>query len=289
MKGEIDSINHVGLVVHDLDATCNFYEDLGFILSPLSMHKGALKPGEPEQPYGTGNRCAVFPKNYFEIFAHVNKDIFDFNIKRFLGRFEGAHIIAFNCGDASVVAKRLDETGIENSGVIPLERDVDTPEGLRAAKFDCIHFSASLTPEGLIQAAHHRTPQYIHQPQLLEHPNKAVALSETILCTDDPEATEHRYRSFLGFESVREGAKRVFRFPLVSRLSIVSPDEIADVVPGCVPPVLPYMAETTFATTDIDAVRRRLDKKGITDQSFGGKITVPAEVAFGHAIAFEPA
>ena len=53
-------------------------------LTPVSMHKGALKPGEPEVPFGTGNRCTVFPNNYLEILAWVEKDKYDFGVRKFL-------------------------------------------------------------------------------------------------------------------------------------------------------------------------------------------------------------
>ena len=63
MAADIDSVNHVGLVVADLSAAAARFEAMGFTLSELSMHKGATEPGRPAEPFGSGNRCAVFPKN----------------------------------------------------------------------------------------------------------------------------------------------------------------------------------------------------------------------------------
>ena len=289
IKGDIDSINHVGLIVLDFEAAVAFFEAIGFILSPLSMHKGSLKPGEPEVPFGTGNRCATFRHNYFELLAHVHKDRYDFFVPEFLKRFEGAHIIVFGCGDAQVVHRRLAGAGLETSGVIRLERDLETPDGAKTAQFDCIHYPRTASPEGLVQAAHHLTPELIHQPRFLDHPNRTVALREVILCSDDPDRDERRYAEFLGREAERDGPKRVFTLPLVSRRAIVGAQDLNAVLPGCVAPDLPFLAGSVMATEDMDAVRSRLRLAEIAHGEFDATIVVPAEIAFGHTLVFEPA
>ena len=289
MLNDIDSVNHVGLAVHDLDATASFYEDLGFILTPLSMHKGSMNPGEPEIPYGTGNRCAIFPSNYLEIVAHVDKDKYDFGMIEYLSRFEGAHIICFGCGNAEIVHDRVTKEGFTTSGVIPLERKVDTPEGERTAKFDCVHFPRDATPEGLIQAAHHRTPEYIHQDRYLGHPNGVVALSEVFLCVEDPDEFEARYVKLTGRKADRVGVKRVIAFPLVSKVSIVAADDIQNLLPNVEPPDLPYIAGYSMATERLDSMRERLVERGIQFDENDGTLIVPADAAFGAAIVFEAA
>ena len=289
MSGDIDSVNHVGLAVHDLDAAVSFYEDLGFIFTPLSMHKGSMKPGEPEVPYGTGNRCAIFPNNYLEIVAHVDKDRFDFGMSSFLSRFEGAHIICFGCGDANVVHERVTNEGFTTSGVIPLQRNVDTPEGEKTAKFDCVHFPRDETPEGLIQAAHHRTPEYIHQDRYLGHPNRVIALSDVIICVDDADEFETKYAKLTGRTAVRNGVKRVFALPLVSKISIIAADDIQQVLPGVEPPAIPYIAGYGMATADLEGMRTRLEERGIPFDEHDGSFIVPAKTAFGASIVFEAA
>lgn len=286
MLNDIDSVNHVGLAVHDLDAAAAFYEELGFILTPLSMHKGSMNPGEPEVPYGTGNRCAIFPKNYLEILAHVDKDKYDFGMTEYLSRFEGAHIICFGCGSAETVHDRVTKEGFTTSGVIPLKRNVDTPDGERTAKFDCVHFPKDATPEGLIQAAHHRTPEHIHQDRYLGHPNGVVALSEVFLCVEDPDAFEARYAKFTGIEANRVGVKRVFAFPKVSKVSIVAADDIKKILPGGGPPELPCIAGYAMATGRLEAMRERLIDRSIPFDEKDGTLVVPGYAAHGAAIVF---
>lgn len=284
--GDIDSVNHVGLVVHDLRAAVAFYERLGFIFSPLSMHKGSMTPGEPEIPYGSGNRCAIFGHNYLEIVAHVDKERFDFGIKGFLSRFEGAHIICFGCGDAHVVNRRVTVEGITTSGVIPLQRNLGTPDGERTARFDCVHFPRSATPEGLIQAAHHRTPEYIHQARYLGHPNRVIALSNVFLCVDDPDRHAALYTKLIGRPPVRDGASWVFRLPVACAVTIVGAGELQTVLPGAAPPALPCIAGYEFSTEDLELVRRRMTSEHIPFEECARGLMVPAGVAFGASIIF---
>jgi hypothetical protein len=289
MNGDIDSVNHVGLVVKDLEAAAKRYEAFGFILTPLSMHSGALKPGDPEIPYGSGNRCAIFPDNYLEIVAHVDKQKYDLFCGKFLQRFEGAHIICFGCGDASVVDRRLRLSGVGTSGVIPLKRDLDTPDGKRTAKFDCVHFDYAATPEGLIQAAYHLTPQYIHQKRYLGHPNKVTALSNVYLAVADPAETAARYEKFTGRKGERQGKNFVFKLPRVSKVTIMPAANLATELPGAPLHSGPYLAGFAFATSDLPGMAKRLKDRKIRFAEPGDRLVVPADEAFGAAVVFERA
>lgn len=287
MTKDIDSVNHVGLVVRDLDSAAARYERLGFVLTPLSVHAGSARPGGPVVPLGSGNRCAVFRDNYLEVLARVGEtDTTEASrVGRWLDRHEGAHIICFGCGDAEVVDRRLAGAGFATSGVVALQREVDTPDGTETAKFDRVLLPQETTPEGLIQAAHHRTPQYIHQPRYTEHPNRVVALSEVILAVDDPDAFEARYAALLGRPARREGVRRSFKLPLVSTLTVVGIDDVGELLGAGAVPAPPCIAGVAMASTDLGAVRDRLDEHERID----GRLVVPGDAACGMAIAFEQA
>ena len=289
MSSDIDSVNHVGLVVRDLESAAKRFEAFGFILTPLSMHSGALKPGDPEIPYGSGNRCAIFPDNYLEIVAHVDKEKYDLFCGKFLQRFEGAHIICFGCGDAEVVDKRLRSSGVGTSGVIPLKRDLDTPEGTRTAKFDCVHFDYATTPEGLIQAAHHRTPHYIHQQRYLGHANKVSALSDVYLAVADPAEAAARYEKFTGIKGERQGNSIVFKLPRVSKVTIMPAASVAAELPGAPLHSGPYLAGFAFATADVPGMAKRLTDRKIRFAEQANRLIVPSDEAFGAAVVFEQA
>lgn len=208
---DITNINHVGMAVRDLAQTARRYEAMGFQLTPYSPHSGAFKPGEPVKPLGSGNRCVMFANNYLEILASEDPKQPAARITNFLNHHQGAHIICFDSDDCSAVDARLLKGGVETSGVIPLQREIDTPQGERTAKFERVQFAPKDTPEGYIQAARHLTPQYIYQQRYIAHDNGCTQLTEAFLVALDMDRTVARYRTYIGAEPPARRCNRSLR------------------------------------------------------------------------------
>ncbi len=281
MKGDIDSVNHLGIAVRDMDEASALYERLGFQLTPLSVHSGSNKPGEPVRPMATGNRCAVFPHNYIEILGVVNPGALDWSWATFIDKFQGAHIICFGCGDASVVANRLDQSGVKNSGVITLQRDIDTQDGMRTAVFDCVHFDSDINPEGLIQAAHHRYPEYVHQPRYLTHPNGSTSLAGLFLVSDKPDETAEKYSRLTGQPVVEHGGLPAVSLPLVSTLCFTRPDDLNKRFPGSLFSPSPSIVAASFSVKDLAQAQELVKQAGFHVVEGDGRFHVPAEQALG--------
>jgi catechol 2,3-dioxygenase-like lactoylglutathione lyase family enzyme len=281
MNGDIDSVNHLGVAVRDMDAACALYEKMGFLLTPLSVHSGSSSPDEPVRPMATGNRCAVFPRNYIEVLGIVNPGALDWGWSKFLDRFQGAHIICFGCNDAQTVARRLDASEVENSGVIALQRDIGTEDGLKTARFDCVHFDSKITPEGLIQAARHRNPEYVHQPRYLTHANGATSLAELLVVTTDWRQTAERYSVLTGQPATPSGNSSMIELPSVTRLRFMSPDEAGRYLPGTLFSPVPSITAATFSVKDLAAARELIAANGFTIVDGKDRFLVPAEEALG--------
>lgn len=281
MNGDIDSVNHLGIAVREMEAACGLYERLGFQLTPLSVHSGSSSPGEPVRPMATGNRCAVFPNNYIEVLGVVNPGALDWGWDKFIDRFEGAHIICFGCKDAQVVADRLSSARVANSGVIALQRDIDIPEGTRTAKFECVHFDRSATPEGLIQAARHRNPEYVHQPRYLEHPNGATSLAGLLIVSEDPQAVAERYALHTGQPLAEIDGLPGIRLPLVTSLRFTSPEDAGRRLAGTLFAPAPSIVAASFTVKDISVARTLVEKAGFPIVDGKDRFHVPAEHALG--------
>jgi hypothetical protein len=284
---DINNINHVGMAVRDLAATAERYEAMGFQLTPYSPHSAAWKPGDPVQPLGSGNRCIMFQNTYLEILASENPNRSAARIGNFLKHHQGAHIICFNCEDCETVDTRVRGLGIETSGVIPLQRQIDTPDGVRTAKFERTQFSPNGSPEGYIQASRHLTPEFIYQPRYIRHANKCFQLSETIVVTDDLAVFERKYRDYLGVPPAQEGKAVRFKLALGTTLTIIDVRDVGDIMPGTLLPPIPGIAAVTFRTSALPALKERLNSKGFTVIEVGERIMVPAEEASGVAMIFE--
>lgn len=286
---DIDSINHVGMAVRDLTATSARYEAMGFMLTPYSPHSGALKPGEPVRPLNSGNRCVMFAHNYLEILASADPAQPAAKISAFLVRHQGAHIICFGSEQLESVDAHLKAQGITTSDVIPLQREIDTPEGVRTAKFQRVQFAPDDSPEGYIQAARHLTPQYIYQPRYIAHPNGCTELSDVLLVADDIEHFSDKYQRYTGLNPAAEDDAVVFRFSLASKLTLLHPRHAAALIPGSLLPPIPGIAGIVFRCPDLAAQRRRLERGGFTIATAAGRLVVPAEEASGVAVLFEQA
>ncbi|MCK9507328.1 MAG: VOC family protein [Pigmentiphaga sp.] len=284
---DIHSVNHVGIVVRDLAETTRRYHDLGFTLTPFSAHSGAWKPGEAATPLGSGNHCIMFAHNYLEILGSANPADPSPRLERYLQHHQGGHIICFGAEHLQTVEQRLLANRIDTSGVLPLQRDVDTPEGPRTAKFERIQFSPADSPEGYIQAARHLTPEFIYQARYLQHPNGCQALSSTLLIVDDLAGFQARYQHYTGIEAKAENGEATFHFPLCSTLTLLTPQRALQRLPGSLHPPIPGIAAVGFRCPDLKQQAERLDANRIPFTRLDGQLIVPAEAAAGIAVIFE--
>ncbi|WP_167784662.1 VOC family protein [Ramlibacter rhizophilus] len=286
---DIDSINHVGIVARDLAATSARYEALGFTLTPFSPHSGAWKPGEPVQRLGSGNRCVMFGRNYLEILANEDAAQPSARLEGYLRHHQGGHIICFNSENLPSVERRITDSGLKTSGVLPLQREIDTPEGVRTAKFERAQFAPDESPEGYIQAARHLTPQYIYQPRYTGHENGCTELSSGYVVVDDLRRFRERYEVYTGLRPRLEEGAAIFDFALCSRLVLMDTARALRDLPGTLYPPLPGIAAVGFRCPDVPAQAQRLRARRIPFATTAeGRLVVPAEEASGIAVVFEP-
>jgi hypothetical protein len=286
---DIDSINHVGIVARRHEATCERYEAMGFQLTPFSAHEGSWKSGGPVQRLGTGNRCVMFSDSFLEILGSVDEADPAPRITNFLARHQGAHIICFGSPEIEAVATRLSSAGVKNSGVLPLQRDVDTPQGMRTMKVKRLQFAPDETPEGYIQVAQHLTPEYIYQPRFTGHSNQAYRLSDAVLVADDVPAVAAAYGRFLGLAPRPDEFGIRFDIRGNFALRIILLRDAPKVLPGTLLPPIPGIAGIVFRTRDLKAAKRILEDRGFafTETKDGDIVTIPAEEAGGVAVQFQ--
>ncbi len=274
------------MAVGDLAATARRYEAMGFQLTPYSPHSAAWKPGDPVQPLGSGNRCVMFENTYLEILASEDPNKPAARIANFLQHHQGAHIICFDCDDCERVDGRVRSQGIETSGVIPLQREIDTPDGVRTAKFERTQFAPRNSPEGYIQASRHLTPEYIYQPRYISHANGCFQLSEVILVTEDPSSFSTRYQAYIGAAPSCEADAIRFRLPLGTTLTLIDVEDAATALPGTLLPPIPGIAAIAFRTRRLAGLMDHLRDQGFTVSEVGDRLLIPAEEASGVTVLF---
>jgi hypothetical protein len=283
----IDSVNHVGIAVRDLAAATRAFEAMGFQLTPYSPHSGALKPGAAVRALDSGNRCLMFGGTYLEILASENPAQPAARIEAFLARHQGAHIVCFNAASLAGIDERFARVGLSTSGVIPLQREIDTPDGVRTAKFERMQFAPEDSPEGHILVARHLTPEYIYQPRYAAHANGCDALVDTVIVADDLAHFVQKYAHYLDRQARLEDGAWVFHFPLVGRLTLIDARDARRRLPGTLMPPPPAIVATSFRVPDLVVQRARLVAAGFSVRDAGARLLVPAEQSAGLVVLFE--
>jgi catechol 2,3-dioxygenase-like lactoylglutathione lyase family enzyme len=288
--------HHVGLITRDMNKTVARYEQLGFVFTPLSQPRISLAPGKAPEPFGAGNRTAIFEENYLEVLGYTDVDLWNsttaeqrgpYNLDIPLARYEGMHVMHFSSDDLSGLRGRLMAQGVECAEITPFERNVDTPDGERLMKAQALSFPHRANPEGLVQMAQHLTPELVLQPRFMTHPNGARRVTESIVCAADPERYTAKYARYAGhgYASV-DGHFRV-DVGGGAYVTVVSPDRVDEIVPGGVAPAEPSMIGFTVAVTDVDGAGDLLTKNHVPFQAFRGRLVVAAADACGSVVVFE--
>lgn len=270
------ALDHVGIAGPDLDALRIAYERLGFRLTPRAQHH-APGPDLVVRPIGTGNHCAMLRQGYLELIAVIDPTLPSNTLDRFLARYHGLHIIAFEIEDPEAERARLREAGIAIPGVAWLERPIEVQGGTATARFARLPMPEA--PEGRIQLIRHLTPELLWQPDLLDHPNRAVALDEVTVVVGDPAASADRFARLVGIAATPVSDGLVITLPR-GRVRITT----GEPYPGVAAPSLPFIAGVTLRTDDGGATIRRI--VGTAGRETADGFLVPPAAAGGAALLF---
>jgi hypothetical protein len=294
MNNGVNVLHHLGIISHDMEAAVKQYERLGFVFTPLSLPRIPLQTGANPEPIGAGNRCAIFRNNYLEMLGIVDQVRWastspeqrgPFDLDEPLRRYEGLHVLHLGADDLDPVRRRLLESGLHPSAIRAFQRLVDTPEGPRMMRARALSFPHGSNPEALLQIAQHETPELVLQPRYMQHPNGATSITEVLVCVEDPASIAQKYAYYAARPVYKNGV--VFLIELgLSRIMVVSPNHLSDILPGHVARVIPFLAGLTLSS-DLEVTKHALKARRIDFEVFGGRILVNAKDGCGAAVLFE--
>ena len=159
--------------------------------------------------------------------------------------------------------------------MLQLHRDVELPEGTRTARFRSVHIRRDRTPEGILHTAEHLTPEHVHQPRYLGHPNGARGVAGILLVVPDSEISAYEDR----YAVITNGKHLV---------DIVGASDLDAVLPGESLAEPPYFAAHGVLVEDV-AKARALAERHVPTTARPGGFFVPAQHAGGAALYFEEA
>lgn len=180
MTHPVKGVDHVFLMVNNLDESCEAFERLGFTISPRGLHSAHK---------GAANHTIMFPHDYFELLGMIAEVPGNADRRAMLKREgQGLHAVACRIDDAYAAKDALAELGIETEAVGEFSRPVPLPDGGEGmASFDTLKFAAHEYPLGTAFMCRHKTRDMVWVPSLLEHPNGAQGIAGVVAGCDDPE------------------------------------------------------------------------------------------------------
>jgi catechol 2,3-dioxygenase-like lactoylglutathione lyase family enzyme len=286
MKTHLD---HVGTAVTDLAAAYAIFTRLGFRLTPISHHEGSIEPGQPVQPWGSANHCAMLKRGYLELLGLTDPTLFN-PVEAMLARYQGPHIVAFSSADASATYAELKRRA---DYVMP-PRDLgrmaacgpDLRE-MRRVAFRLVGIARGHLTQARFQFTEHLTPDLIWQPALLDHPNGAVAVTAAHIVSADPDTSAAELATLLD-------VKREWDASGACRVALEDSDIVFHSRAGWEALIGRPLDKPIPAGVGIGIKVMRLDKTadllataGIAAVGAGAALRVPAALACGAELIFE--
>ena len=283
MTHPVLGIDHIYLLVQDLDASAILYEQLGFTLSPRGLHS-------PQK--GTANHTIVFKDDYVELLGIVSATELNRPQRDGLARDgEGMQAIANRTLSADAAKPALAVRGIRTGEVSAFSRPLPLPDGTEGtASFRTLGLEANDVPIGHFFLCEHHTPEMVWRPELQQHPNSAIALGSIIAVVDQPRALANAYSRLYAEGSVSETEEgfRVQTGRNSATLLFVDPAAIGSLFPKQdVALARNRFAAMRILVDDLERTRQLLTGRGVafTPTPSGG-IAVGARQASGAIVEF---
>ncbi len=228
--GEEIFLDHVGFFVPDLTVAGDQLRRLGFQVSAINVQYNAEEDGELVLT-GTSNRLAKFQRGFLEVLAATSETPLAEQLTQALERYQGLHVIALTHPDMEAQRERLIQAGFPMQPLVHLRRRVNDAGQDTQMAYSVLRTKPDVMAEGRVQLLTTHTPELFWTPGVTVHRNQAEALTELLLCVEDPLEAVERYGRFTGRTPVRAD-----RFGIIAldrgRLLFVDPHMAADMLPG---------------------------------------------------------
>ena len=274
-------LDHTAHFVGDLDIAMVALQRLGFSPSAVNLQNNVGTDGV-SRPSGTSNRLVRFRRGFLEFLSATHDTPLADQFRLANKRYEGLHLLAFSHADLETQRARLVEAGFSMQPMVHMRRRAQEYGVDGEVAWSILRTEPGVMAEGRIQFVLPHTPELTWPAGSTEHPNCADALTGAIVCVADIKEATARYARYLGRAAVEN------RFNL-DRGSIlfVDPDSAEALSPGLSPPITPFIAAVSVATSDIKETARVFTANGVACiAQEDGVLWIGPEDGLGAYIAF---
>jgi catechol 2,3-dioxygenase-like lactoylglutathione lyase family enzyme len=180
MRRNIQGIDHVVVLVKDLDKASSAYARMGFSLTPRGFHT-----------LGSQNHCIMFGSDYIELLAVPKPHPAMQYFTDFLADGEGLGAIALSTSDATAARAELAASGVNADEPLDFSRPV---EKLGDAKFRIVQLPPELSPGCRMFLCQHFTRELVWTPGSAAHALGVTQIAGVAVIAPDAQG----YESLLG-------------------------------------------------------------------------------------------
>jgi catechol 2,3-dioxygenase-like lactoylglutathione lyase family enzyme len=184
MRRHVQGIDHVVVLVRDLERARDAYARMGFTPTPRGYHT-----------LGSQNHCLMFGRDYVELLAVPKPHPAMQYFSDFLARGEGLGAIALATDAADGLHASLTADGFAADAPLDFSRPV---EGLGEARFRIVQLPADASPGCRMFACQHFTRDLVWRPEYQAHANGVQEIAAIGVVAEDPSGTAAAYAKLLG-------------------------------------------------------------------------------------------
>jgi catechol 2,3-dioxygenase-like lactoylglutathione lyase family enzyme len=184
MRRHLQGIDHVVVLVRDLDKARDAYARMGFTTTPRGFHT-----------LGSQNHCLMFGRDYVELLAVPKTHPAMQHYTDFLAKGEGLAAVALGTDDAAGLQIGLAADGIAAEAPLEFSRPV---QGLGDARFRIVQLPADASPGCRMFACQHFSRDLVWRPEYQAHANGVQEIAAIGVVAEDPPGAAATYAKLLG-------------------------------------------------------------------------------------------
>jgi catechol 2,3-dioxygenase-like lactoylglutathione lyase family enzyme len=274
----VKGIDHVVVVVRDIEAARAAYTALGFQVQPRGLHARL----------GTANHLMIFGDNYIELIGIVEPNPFNAERRMWLEKSGGGLAnAALRTDGADLAHAAWTAAGLQPDPVLDFDRAVEVAGKEERAAFRTVRLGTLRARLLGFFACEHRTPQFVYRPEWARHANGVAALAGATVIADDP-ATDAAYvRKVFGDQAVRRQDGELVVDSGGTPIRYVARDRFAALYPGIAPGRADdHPALLSFRVPDTARTQAVLRDNGVAHVAATDRVLVAAAAACGVCIEF---
>lgn len=188
-------IDHLVVLVRDLDTAAQAWSGIGFTLSPRAVHSEVV---------GTANHTIMFGNDYLELLATRGHTAVNSDWHALLAaQGEGLHGLVLATSDVDAARKALSSRGVQASQPLYFERPVQRADGERLSA----RFRVSWTPPGTVPGlklfvCQHLSREAVWLPELRSHPNTVQSIRGLRMQVPDLKLASEQWSRVLGPQAI---------------------------------------------------------------------------------------